>query len=783
MSVIVVVCLDEEYLNPACAMLKSLVRSSRLSAPAARVYAVDCTKDFALDVSGISEACSPWSVTKIARGNGPNILDRSSPAFARCELPWLFPSVPRVIYLDCDLLVRHCISELWETDLQGHALAAAVDVGQPSGSETLHSRDWSGQRCFNTGVMIMDLEALRSRYNALLTRSVSGLTLLDQDLLNLIVGDDWLEISLRWNAQGLGSYAHFRKRADASHPSLFTKAELATLERDPYIVHFTGPLYPPPHIVLNPYTPTACKPWGFPGQHPFADKFRALLPSPAVFDAEAVADVCHRDVEALLQLLDCNDDRLALRSALTRRMNRLDTRAGPSITSSVPTLGCIRAREYPSSTLDSLSKRPSHAFPKWEGECVLITGAAGFLGRAISAAVLDRGAAVVAVDDLRRGRCEWLDLRAQFALGDCADARFLTSLLTNYQPRIVIHCAAHVGSCASVFGDEARVLASTLSVDAALVTALLGLGSALRDIHVMYIGSACAYPANSQASLHQNSGPLSPAVLGLAAPESGYGWAKLTGELLFASLDSNVKVAELHNLYGRGCALGDDSQVVGALCARALAAEGRLPVWGSGCQYRDFTHVTDAVAGILRLAGSSSVARAQFGAGRGTMIREVASNIALRYDLTLSFDQSMPEGDTGRVADLRAASLLKWRPQRTLSDGPRDTMEWAESQWRGGSSTLALCLPITSKGVDDPMASLHTLAPSLPWECKVYLAVDDDDPVLSHVSEPGFAKTLGRSVSVSLFPADGPPPLYHWYNVLCRKALDEGAERTLSSGG
>lgn len=85
-------------------------------------------------------------------------------AWVRVFLSELLPENERVIYLDCDLIVMKSLRELWETNLSGHAIGAVTTV--------FPSPEWGNVHCsalgiqaadryFNSGVMVMDLRALR----------------------------------------------------------------------------------------------------------------------------------------------------------------------------------------------------------------------------------------------------------------------------------------------------------------------------------------------------------------------------------------------------------------------------------------------------------------------------------------------------------------------------------------------------------------------------------------------------------------------------------------------
>ncbi|KAH9853397.1 glycosyl transferase [Lenzites betulinus] len=198
-----------------------------------------------------------------------------SPSEHRSALPpgptWdkiaMIPRLPveRVLYLDADVLVRSDLRELWDTDLQGKPIAAAVDVGFPAGHTEGPSASY-----FNAGVLLMDLAAIRARLGELndIASAMKGAKMQDQDALNVHFDGKWVPLSLRWNAQGLGTYA--------AHRTPEREALAMDEMEDPKIVHFTGALHPTMAAVINPFVqPYTGKPWGYAGApgHPFAEEW------------------------------------------------------------------------------------------------------------------------------------------------------------------------------------------------------------------------------------------------------------------------------------------------------------------------------------------------------------------------------------------------------------------------------------------------------------------------------------------------------------------------------
>ncbi|KAI0643638.1 glycosyl transferase [Trametes meyenii] len=179
----------------------------------------------------------------------------------------MIPSLPveRALYLDADVLVRGDLKPLWDTDLEGRPIAAAVDVGFPMGHDGVERGPY-----FNAGVLLLDLATIRKRLAVLnaLAVKMSESTMRDQDALNAHFAGDWLPLSLAWNAQGLGTYAKYHTPERAT-------LKMGEME-DPKIVHFTGALHPSMAEIINPFVqPYGGKPWGYAGApgHPFTQEW------------------------------------------------------------------------------------------------------------------------------------------------------------------------------------------------------------------------------------------------------------------------------------------------------------------------------------------------------------------------------------------------------------------------------------------------------------------------------------------------------------------------------
>ena len=93
--------------------------------------------------------------------------DRASPPAANFRLAIgssLPEDVSKVIYLDADLLVKRDIVDLWEWDMRDNIVLAAQDSyiqRLPACCAPARDRAEAGRPYFNSGVMVIDLDAWR----------------------------------------------------------------------------------------------------------------------------------------------------------------------------------------------------------------------------------------------------------------------------------------------------------------------------------------------------------------------------------------------------------------------------------------------------------------------------------------------------------------------------------------------------------------------------------------------------------------------------------------------
>jgi lipopolysaccharide biosynthesis glycosyltransferase len=217
------------------------------------------TMDLEADVARIAAAfpqarihVSPFDLDAYA-----HLPEGRLPLAARARLLLTDKHDGRLIYLDGDVLVRKDLSALWRTDLDGRCLAAvrtpgeevalvkAERVGDRSSRKRAERIRAHGRRLddlemssyFNSGVLLMDLTAIRAKGLDAAMRDIEGTaryTSRDQDWLNMVFRHETRLIDPTWNS-GWGN----PKTAKRYVPDTM-RAAYAESREDPAIVHFTG---------------------------------------------------------------------------------------------------------------------------------------------------------------------------------------------------------------------------------------------------------------------------------------------------------------------------------------------------------------------------------------------------------------------------------------------------------------------------------------------------------------------------------------------------------------
>ena len=127
-------------------------------------------------------------------------------AYARLVMGEMLPSnVARCVYMDIDTVCLTSLAPLHDIDLSGSVIGAVPNSSSLADSEEQFQRlGIEGRRYFNSGVLVCDLLSWRERNVtqeslAFARASGSRLILYDQDTLNVVLRDLWVDLPDRWN--------------------------------------------------------------------------------------------------------------------------------------------------------------------------------------------------------------------------------------------------------------------------------------------------------------------------------------------------------------------------------------------------------------------------------------------------------------------------------------------------------------------------------------------------------------------------------------------------------
>jgi len=229
---------------------------------------------------------------------------------------------------------------------------------------------------------------------------------------------------------------------------------------------------------------------------------------------------------------------------------------------------------------------------------ILVTGAAGFIGYHVTKRLLERGDAVVGIDNLnpyydpklKEARLQqFRDFdRFEFVRLDVADRAEMASLFRQRRPQRVIHLAAQAGVRYSVENPHAYVDSN--------VTGFLNVleGCRHNDVeHLVYASTSSVYGANTKQpfSEHQNADH----------PVSLYGATKKANEMMAHSYAHLYRLPvtglRFFTVYGPW---GRPDMALFKFTRGILAGEP-IPVFNEGRMIRDFTYIDDVAEGVVRI--------------------------------------------------------------------------------------------------------------------------------------------------------------------------------------
>ncbi len=311
----------------------------------------------------------------------------------------------------------------------------------------------------------------------------------------------------------------------------------------------------------------------------------------------------------------------------------------------------------------------------YAGAPVLVTGAGGFIGRALVPRLSALGADVFSFS---LQPCQVADPMEKYFIGDIRDLPRISEIISQARPRFVFHLAGR-----KLMGNEPddfrRGLEENVSGLLNVIEACTQAGSVER---LIYMGS-CEVYGGEDAPYQESS---------REAPVSSYSFSKVVGSYLLQTLSrvSDFSAVELRPsvVYGPGQREG---MLIPSLITSLLA--GKYFPMSNGRQTRDFVFVDDVVDAILAAALVPEC--------RGEVINVCSGEPVGILDLAYMLADMIgaKARDKLGVGELpcrpgepfsywgdnqKASSFLGWKPKTSLDSGLAKTIEYYRTRINKG---------------------------------------------------------------------------------------------------
>lgn len=319
-----------------------------------------------------------------------------------------------------------------------------------------------------------------------------------------------------------------------------------------------------------------------------------------------------------------------------------------------------------------------YQFDNYKDKHVLVTGADGFMGSHVVEKLLDLGAIVSIFvrgtsvsdsgGDLNFKNIGHLKNKFQHIVTGNIASRDSVELIKKIKPQIILHLAAEAYVPKS-FEQPLEVFDVNLGGTLNVLEAARG----LKDIERVVITSSSevygSYPDPiSEKNLLNPTSPYGASKV--AADRAAYSW--------YITYNLPIAIIRPFNTYGPRHTYDVIPKFIN------LAINNKpLTIYGKGEQSRDFTYVSDTVDGFL-IMGIHPKAIGEvvnFGAGKGTSVKEIAENIKSISGSSseIVYIEERPAEVKQLTSDYsKAHNLFGWSPKVDINEGLRLNIEWTK---------------------------------------------------------------------------------------------------------
>ena len=298
----------------------------------------------------------------------------------------------------------------------------------------------------------------------------------------------------------------------------------------------------------------------------------------------------------------------------------------------------------------------------------LVTGASGFLGRRLCAALVEKKHFVVGL--VRDLLAQPFPSAAALVFGNFTDVE---RAIAEYEIDTVFHLAAQtqvsVGVTHPVATLEANVQGTWMVLEACR----------RQKVKRVIVASSDKAYGEGGVPYREDQG---------LRPHGIYATSKACADMIAQSYaieyGMSVAITRCGNLYGPGHT--NFSTLIPSTIKSALRNEAPQ-LRSDGFAKRDFVYVDDAVDGYIKLADYGRSAIVNFGTGRGLTVRQVAQHILdlMGVNVEVLVSELRAQEIDWQILDASfARDVLGWKP-RTFEEGIVPTIAWYRDAFEKGT--------------------------------------------------------------------------------------------------
>ena len=163
----------------------------------------------------------------------------SNTTYFRYKIAELCPNIDKIIYIDCDVIVKTSISELFEVDLTGYWIGGVEDIGYYYW-RTVDDSFYIYKTGFyiNAGMLLINLDEWRKndlfhKFIDYTIKNADKIKIGDQDVINQVCIEKIKELDYKWNVQD----SFYRAKPERAFNPNCQKIIYAS--KHPAIIHYT----------------------------------------------------------------------------------------------------------------------------------------------------------------------------------------------------------------------------------------------------------------------------------------------------------------------------------------------------------------------------------------------------------------------------------------------------------------------------------------------------------------------------------------------------------------